>query len=96
MTRYIAAVESAEIISKELDIPLGDLVDIFAEIPTADVAEVVKCKDCTNYRCYGNTSLLVDGKNVKAGWCHRRARYDEEYRMLPDDFCSYGERTRLT
>ena len=37
MARYIKAVECAEIISKKLNIPLGDLVDIFAEIPTADV-----------------------------------------------------------
>ena len=35
--RYIDAVECAEIISEKLNIPLGDLVDIFAEIPTADV-----------------------------------------------------------
>ena len=37
MARYIKAVECAEIISEKLNIPLGDLVDIFAEIPTADV-----------------------------------------------------------
>ena len=59
---------------------------------TADVVEVVRCKDCKFYQSYGRTSLLVDGKNIKAGWCNRRIRYDEEYRMLPDDFCSYGER----
>ena len=37
-------------------------------------------------------SLLADGKNIKAGWCYRRIRYDEEYRMPPDGFCSYGKR----
>ena len=41
MARYIKAVECAEIISKKLNIPLGDLVDIFAEIPTADVAREI-------------------------------------------------------
>ena len=40
MSRYVKAVECAEIISKELNISLGDLVDIFTEIPTADVVEV--------------------------------------------------------
>lgn len=55
-----------------------------------DVVEVVRCKDCKHYRSYGRTSLLVDGKNIKAGWCQRRMRYDEEHRMLPTDFCSYG------
>lgn len=53
---------------------------------------VVRCKDCKHFKNYGKTSLLIDGKNIKAGWCHRRARYDEEYRMPPDGFCSYGER----
>ena len=62
--------------------------------PTVDAVEVVRCKDCKYYRHYGRTSLLVAGKNSKAGWCQRRTRYDEEYRMLPDDFCSYGERRR--
>ena len=37
MARYIKAVECAEIISEKLNIPFGDLVDIFAEIPTTDV-----------------------------------------------------------
>lgn len=40
MARYVEAVNSAEIISEKLNIPLGDLVDVFAEIPTADVVEV--------------------------------------------------------
>lgn len=37
MERYIDAVSAAEIISEKLNIPLGDLVDVFAEIPTAEV-----------------------------------------------------------
>ena len=56
-----------------------------------DVVKVVRCKECKHYRDYGKTSLLINAKNVKAGWCKRRTRYDEECRMLPDDFCSYGE-----
>ena len=31
-------------------------------------------------------------RHIEAGWCYRRARYDEEYRMPPDGFCSYGKR----
>lgn len=38
MARYIDAVECAEKISESFGIPLFDLVDVFAEIPTADVA----------------------------------------------------------
>ena len=37
MARYIKATECADIISEKFNIPLGDLVDVFAEIPTADV-----------------------------------------------------------
>ena len=60
--------------------------------PTVDAVEVVRCRDCKHFRHYGKTSLFINGKNIKAGWCQRRIRYDEEYRMTADDFCSYGER----
>ena len=73
----------------------GLLEDVICEVDAqtaADVALVVRCKDCKHFKNYGKTSLLIDGKNIKAGWCHRRARYDEGYRMPPDGFCSYGER----
>lgn len=60
--------------------------------PAADVAPVVRCKDCQHFKHYGKTSLFADGKNIKAGWCNRRVRYDEEYRMPSDGFCSYGRR----
>lgn len=60
--------------------------------PAADVAPVVRCRDCKHFQHYGRTSLFIDGKHVKAGWCTRRILYDEEYRMLPDDFCSCGRR----
>lgn len=62
------------------------------DAPTIDAEPVVRCKDCEHFKNYGKTSLLADGKNIKAGWCYRRIRYDEEYRMQPDDFCSYGKR----
>ena len=68
------------------------LADAVEEMPTVDAEVVVRCKDCKYFKNYGKTSLLIDGKNIKAGWCYRRARYDEEYRMPPDGFCSYGER----
>ena len=68
------------------------LADSVEEMPTVDAEVVVRCKDCKNFKNYGKTSLLIDGKNIKAGWCYRRVRYDEEYRMPQDGFCSYGER----
>ena len=38
MAKYVDAVVCADIISKKLSIPLEDLVDVFAEVPAADVA----------------------------------------------------------
>ncbi len=40
MSRYIDAVKAADTISKRHGIPLVELEDTFAEIPTADVKEV--------------------------------------------------------
>ena len=44
MGKLIEAVKCAEIISEKLNIPLADLVDVFAEIPTADVVEAKRGK----------------------------------------------------
>lgn len=41
MAKYIRAVEAAEKVEGTFKIPMADLVDIFAEIPAADVAPVV-------------------------------------------------------
>lgn len=40
MGKLIEAVKCADIISEKFNIPLADLVDVFAEIPTAEVVEV--------------------------------------------------------
>ena len=40
MSTYIRAVVAAKAIAEKYGIPLGDLVDTFADIPAADVAEV--------------------------------------------------------
>ena len=51
--------------------------DELAAIPAADVAPVVRCKDCIHYEpCEG-------GKD----FCCFHATG-----IVPDDFCSYGER----
>ena len=73
---------------------LGDLVDTFADIPAADVMEVVRCRECKYWgdeagelqrsdgvlfaRCKVHNYLL-DGRHT--GWC-----------PTENDFCSYGER----
>ena len=67
-------------------------VKIINQIPAVNAVPVVRCRECKHFWHYGKTSLFINGKNIKAGWCQRRIRYDEEYRMTADDFCSYGER----
>lgn len=54
--------------------------------PTADVVEVVRCKDC-KYMCHYTDGhlecrLLSDLKPIPTTYCTMNA----------DDFCSYGER----
>ena len=46
MSKYVNAADAAEKIAEKHGIPLGDLVDTFAEIPAADVVEVVRCREC--------------------------------------------------
>jgi hypothetical protein len=41
--KLVAASTAAEVLSEKLNVPLGDLVDIFAEIPPAPAVE---CKHC--------------------------------------------------
>lgn len=52
----------------------------FVEAPTVDAVEVVRCKDCVWY-CEKN------GLNA----CNRIYGFTIAP-MLPDDYCSYGER----
>lgn len=95
MARYIdAELLEAEVFTPHIyDINRDDLIALIAEQPTADVVEVkCRCKDCKHYQRFGRTSLVFEGKNIQCGWCYLRGKTDEEHRMLPFDFCSYGER----
>lgn len=71
---YIRRAEALEITTRTC----GDYAAAFAEIrklPAADVAEVVRCKDCIyriNGRCFSRTSFI----NSPA--------------VEPDDFCCWG------
>ena len=94
MSTYIRAIVVAKAIEDKHGIPLGDLVDTFADIPAADVVEVVRCRECVHWgdesgklprsdgvlfaRCKVHNYLL-DGRHT--GWC-----------PTENDFCSYGER----
>ena len=83
MSTYIRAVVAAKAIADKYGIPLGDLVDTFADIPAADVVEVVRCRDCKHW-------------DSETWFCDNHSTFDHhglEWNMFSeDDFCSYGER----
>lgn len=67
---------------------VGDLRSEVIGAPTADVAPVVRCKDCKHFRVYigrdmcAKNAKLLGGREV--GLCATGK----------DDFCNYGERKK--
>lgn len=76
---YIRRAEALEITTRTC----GDYAEAFAEIrklPAADVAEVVRCRDCKNLvntTINANCFLICDISDME---------------IAPEDFCSHGER----
>ena len=64
-------------------ITIGEFID---HLPSADVVEVVRCKDCKYY-----TDYMAYTKNFKSHYCSG-GFVDSNMALHPDDFCSYGER----
>lgn len=79
MSKYIRAVVAAKAIAEKYGIPLGDLVDTFADIPAADVVPVVRCKDCRHCE----TDYVHEGEYT----CF----YTGAMGLTLDDFCSKAE-----
>ena len=44
MSKYIKAADAAEKISEQYGIPIHELVDVFRDIPDADVREIVRAR----------------------------------------------------
>lgn len=63
------------------------VVDMIESRPTADVVEVVRCKDCYWFIVNETKADGTTDKRYKPTWC----TYHNGY-MNDDDFCSYGER----
>ena len=61
---------------------MSDVEMMLEDAPTADVVEVVRCKDCA----YDNE----DNMQPHSGWCEylERGEYNEHY-------CNYGERRMI-
>jgi hypothetical protein len=56
-------------------------IEIIENAPTADVVEVVRCKDCKHY-----------GGVVYGGVCRKYSGYETKVCTEKDHYCSYGER----
>ena len=87
MSKYIRAVVAAMAIEEKYGIPLGDLVDTFADIPAADVMEVVRCRECVHWKPIGNKAGNSFSDMEYVGGCEFT-----KYCRRESDFCSYGER----
>ena len=83
MSRYIDADKAYEIARKyhkDFSQSIGDLTslrEVLEDTPTADVTEVVRCKDCKY--------LMFSDMYGECSQAHMGI-------VRPDDFCSYGER----
>ena len=78
MDKYIRAVEAAEKVAGTFKVPIADLVDVFAEIPAADVAQVRHGQ----WEWFDeDTGTPITGYEREWGW--RCTHCKEE---LPDDY----------
>lgn len=95
MAEYIEKnVAIVRLTALEIGIPYATMTDAkrqIADIPAADVAPVVRCKDCRWHRERDEQErkYLVEGVLI----CTNSEAMDDGWNpMFPDDFCSYGER----
>lgn len=67
---------------------IESVLEYVENLPAADVAPVVRCRDCKYYRV---STMLAPNQ-----FCFRLKHPVEDwpigYNFAPDDFCSYGER----
>lgn len=64
--------------------PAGGARKLMVDAPTADVVEVVRCKDCKNYCEY-----KINGNPTGWGKCEA---IEMDIDLMANDYCSYGER----
>lgn len=90
--RYHGAVYTKDVFSESpQEIPYLQAAKVLREVsdaPAADVAPVVRCKDCKHYRNYPNGLCYLHTEQKT----NARGYSGEAVCVEPDDFCSYGER----
>ena len=64
-----------------------DCIEAVIEAPTADVVEVVRCKDCKYFQEYTNEYK----RNVENadGDCYLRVMYSDDYQFDAVKYCDY-------
>ncbi len=84
MTEYIErGTAIAKLTALEVTAPSATMTDakrLLADMPTADVAPVVRCKDCKYWQ------------DNNDGYPHEECRWGHGETPDANDFCSYGER----
>ena len=86
MKEYIEREAVLEIVKRTS----GDYVAAWSEIAhmsAADVAPVVRCRECKFYR-----EFRTKRYNQLMCLCYRMGKHNMEYPVKADDFCSYGQR----
>ena len=73
-----------EILDIHNSISLTKIACKMRELPTADVVEVVFCKDCKHYT---NIDTYRNPPRLDFHWCNKLGNITKE-----NDYCSYGER----
>lgn len=70
----------------------GGARKLMVDAPTAEVVEVVRCKDCRCWERIGIDPIT----NYTFGYCRHYQWQDEENSRETDgqDYCSYGERRK--
>lgn len=83
MSRYIDAehIPNDKFFKDLTDVEKAKVLSWFAQAPTADVVEVVRCEDCKHFRF----SDMLSNMYGECSQAHIRL-------VKPDGFCSYGER----
>lgn len=87
MNRYIDADYAYKVLTEyyhqRTDVQHLALKEALDRVPTADVVEVVRCKECKWWdETTCSSTLTPDNRLCLANCCYWRA----------DDFCSFGER----
>ena len=87
MSDYIKKDDAKELCFKLAFNRYENIIDGLNSIPSVDVVEVIRCKDCKNYE---HIVTAIDNKgNVtkECDFCNHWKRI-----INVDDFCSYGKR----